>query len=477
MDARTYEYKESIHIADTGLQEAARAISLPQTGVARIMRQQMLETRGAWDPTASSASSTSGAGEYEDPINVRTRAIAQAAIERGSSTSNRPINSQNFPGISAPSFNDDVSIDELLRGRRHPRLLGSPEAAPAARRSAGNHNSSERSRAIEARESRMREILAQLPSLPRNLRPPAGATTTSHSQIHQAAAAANGGAGMVPTRLPTVTLRSVNPWDTFSTDDISTASASASASYTHASRAPRSPPDDRLAHLRAMRDEALRASDEMDADEEEVEDLYDDDEDMDMEDDERYHREILEAAREEEEADEAMFPEDRRGRLADLDHQEADEWCPVFPDEEGDQHRYANLFGHTRQQLDSDSRVTPSSGDARGSSRGGQALALPSSSSSWPSFPTTADDPSFSIPASSRSPLTVSQLLNSLSADSGAVQQQNHISAPGGGGWSSITGLDWDPTGRWLYTSMERVVLEWEVNEAGRKCLPSAGFL
>lgn len=42
---------------------------------------------------------------------------------------------------------------------------------------------------------------------------------------------------------------------------------------------------------------------------------------------------------------------------------------------------------------------------------------------------------------------------------------------------TAITGLDWDPSGRFLYASMERVIIEWSVDEGSRRCHPSASLL
>lgn len=42
---------------------------------------------------------------------------------------------------------------------------------------------------------------------------------------------------------------------------------------------------------------------------------------------------------------------------------------------------------------------------------------------------------------------------------------------------SAVTGLDWDPSGRYLYASMERIILEWEVDSHSRRCHPVATVL
>ena len=67
---------------------------------------------------------------------------------------------------------------------------------------------------------------------------------------------------------------------------------------------------------------------------------------------------------------------------------------------------------------------------------------------------------------------TVSMVLGGTMEDS-AVNVSTAASASS----SSITGLDWDPSGRFLYASMERIILEWGVDSASRRCHPHATIL
>lgn len=93
---------------------------------------------------------------------------------------------------------------------------------------------------------------------------------------------------------------------------------------------------------------------------------------------------------------------------------------------------------------------------------------------SYPSPPSSAR-PSPSPRAGNANVQTVSQVLGSevppaATSPGGSVGN----GAPSG---TSVTGLDWDPTGQYLYASMERIIIEWQVDSTSRRCHPQATIL
>lgn len=473
LDARTYEYREKLHLADTALSSAAESVAVPYTREARAVRERMPDTRAAWtrsDPPEAGIGDEDGedGAEYSDPVNVRTRALADAAIRRG--------------GV-APGSATATAGPYARTGTATAALLGAPpRPSSAAARDAGR----------AARDARMREILAQLPSLPLNLRPSASSSGAGGGVDARRHGHDSGERGRGQQWVGTP-----NPWDTFMSDDesrgeygtsgrgagrraVSRASAppastatTAGRSSMHLDHADGSDPDDE--------DEAVQTAaayywhgryeyDEEEEEEEELEEEADGDVDGDG-DDEDFYRQILEAGEREEH--ELQLEQARAVTAAAGTSVQPDEWCPVLLD-----------------TLAADSLPTsppPLVGDMRAPARVGQqqqqqqqALALP-----FGMFPSPvlsgarSSSSSRVLGAASASrqgeTLTVSRLLGALAQPDGGVSSLLATGAAGGG--CSTTGLDWDPTGRYLYASLERVVLEWEVNEEGRRCLPSAGML
>lgn len=304
VDARTYEYKQSVHIAD---QEVA---------------------------LASAPASAGATGSEEDVVLRRTRRLAA-----------RPA----------------------------------PQSGPGRREA----------------QTRMQEILAQLPALPPGLQHP-GAASISISGS-----------------------RAVNPWDTFNTDDFSSSPAFMGR-----------PPAAAV---------AIGDDEELDFEEEDEDGMY--------------HRQILQAAI----AAEAELDGGGRrwgalqAQAQALPVPDEEEWCPVLPPDSN-----------------ADPRVP-----AR---RSGADHYLSNPTPSWASPAGPLSSATRFTSGGGGSPLTVSRLLASLPSGSGAIPDLTASAAAGVNG-ISLTGLDWDPTGRYLYASMERVVLEWEVNESGRRCAPSRGML
>ena len=72
---------------------------------------------------------------------------------------------------------------------------------------------------------------------------------------------------------------------------------------------------------------------------------------------------------------------------------------------------------------------------------------------------------------------TVSTVLANALDDSTSSSSRSHVSAAMTAGLASITGMDWDPSGKYLYASMEKIILEWEVDSASRRCHPHATLL
>jgi hypothetical protein len=68
---------------------------------------------------------------------------------------------------------------------------------------------------------------------------------------------------------------------------------------------------------------------------------------------------------------------------------------------------------------------------------------------------------------------TVASILGAQADDGPPAPSSSSSSA----GSTAVTGLDWDPTGRYCYASMEKIIVEWEVDGDSRRCHPYASYL